>query len=662
MKDVLTLCLEDYPHHDWPQIIEKRLRPFFPSRDPKSTPKCALEQAFREKMFEASINNIKTKKMHQITLLLELALFCTETVLLDPQDWESHQEQKYALDINKSLRLYRKPNEKISLSQVHAEISSLKLPHTLFEDLLETLQLDDCVELFEFMEKQKARMHKLLLADQGRSLIIIRFVNELLRRADKARHLQFSAQISLYCSNVFALDERSAVNLNADCDAANVTPFEVKYRDQNSTLYETLWNLQDYFRNPLSAPSEEQIKKVLTDIQYVLDHFARIPLKNSSGLTATSLKTIKENQKIKKGDSIPVDFAHISNVFYRKEDLVNGSSILSKKRKNRTEEETFVSGTSSPSKKLKHQEYIGSHIQEEPRVDNIEFWPKSLTNQVLFDYQVTDNSFRSIILIQSLIILDFMSRFSAKQLPREAPKDTKEEFKQILEEGSAESEKEIAIKEPRIKQKRLFIPPGNPPKLFLSAQQGETVLEIMSQVKEQLLKTLPNGQVGMNSVLRILNSEKSWNVWKFMDKCQDIGLFREVYSRGPLAKRAPLMGKRGLPRVPAPMGSNQLRNLWKLKNSHEYAEAARCYHIDVEEEFADMEGTFTSSDWNSVECQMKRWHLWRYAAQSELSHFSKIKTFGKEEETKDFLQAINPKKYENTTAEENFTQGEGTQK
>ena len=62
---------------------------------------------------------------------------------------------------------------------------------------------------------------------RGKALVLLRLLNELLRRLSKSTRTVFCGRILLFLGNIFPLGERSGVNLRGEFNKENVTTFEV---------------------------------------------------------------------------------------------------------------------------------------------------------------------------------------------------------------------------------------------------------------------------------------------------------------------------------------------------------------------------------------------------------------------------------------------------
>lgn len=65
-----------------------------------------------------------------------------------------------------------------------------------------------------------------MIPGRGKALVILRTLNDLLRRLSKSTHTVFCGRILLFLAQIFPLGERSGVNLRGEFNKENITTFE----------------------------------------------------------------------------------------------------------------------------------------------------------------------------------------------------------------------------------------------------------------------------------------------------------------------------------------------------------------------------------------------------------------------------------------------------
>ncbi|KAI0168459.1 nuclear matrix protein [Pestalotiopsis sp. NC0098] len=263
---------------------------------------------------------------------------------------------------------------------------------TLVELLLDSQTLQGCRTAFDYLESRRERLIKDLNNMQG--LIILRTCNELLRRLSRAEDISFSGRVFIFMFQSFPMGDKGTVNLRGSYHTENVTTWEqlptapgdqpaeemdvdskeetlskpapvsaakaVSFdaKDKSTTrpkplepdaLYPIFWSLQEFFCYPLKLFESQNMSKF------------------KEGLEATFLafEAVDQGQRNPQSSDDTKD--------------------ASKKRK-RVEVEPSDGGT---------------------------FNPKYLTSRDLFELEMSDVFFRRHILIQAVIILDFLRSLSA---------------------------------------------------------------------------------------------------------------------------------------------------------------------------------------------------------------------------------------------------------
>ncbi|KAI1096578.1 THO complex subunit 1 transcription elongation factor-domain-containing protein [Rostrohypoxylon terebratum] len=258
----------------------------------------------------------------------------------------------------------------------------------LVEELLDSQTTEKCRKIFDYLESRREQIivHNL----NTKKLVILRFCNDLLRRLSRAEDTAFCGRVFIFMFQCFPLGDRSSVNLRGEYHAENVTTFDdipdqpndssdsmVIDTETNSTkdakgdnksaakavsfdsenkptpekpldadaLYPIFWSLQHYFSQPTALFDSAELGKF------------------KSGLEATmsAFETVEKLQRSTKGS--------------------DDNKLIPQKRKQSEGDEDLRSSTNNP---------------------------KYLTSRELFELEISDLYFRRHILIQALIILDFL--------------------------------------------------------------------------------------------------------------------------------------------------------------------------------------------------------------------------------------------------------------
>ncbi|KAI5101611.1 THO complex subunit 1 [Silurus meridionalis] len=366
----------------------------------------------------------------------------------------------------------------ISISAVTEAICSASTPFLLLGDVLDCLPLDQCDQIFSFVEENVSTWKSSSFYSAGKNYLL-RMCNDLLRRLSKSQNTVFCGRIQLFLARLFPLSEKSGLNLQSQFNLENITVFNKN--EQESTLgqqssevkedgmeegemgdedtpapcaipidynlYRKFWTLQDYFRNPVQC----------------YDKFSWITFIKYSDETLAVFKSFK----------------------------LDDTQASRRKR-----EEMHTAG--------------GEHV----------YFAKFLTSEKLMDLQLSDSNFRRHILLQYLILFQYLK-------------------------GQVKFKSSNCV---------------------LNDDQTSWMEETTKLVYQLLRETPPDGEKFAVMVERILNTEENWNAWK-NEGCPSFVKERaaDAKPQRPYRKRpAPedFLGKG--PERKILMGNDELTRLWNL--------------------------------------------------------------------------------------------------
>ncbi|KAJ3749878.1 THO complex subunit 1 transcription elongation factor-domain-containing protein [Lentinula detonsa] len=288
---------------------------------------------------------------------------------------------------------YKNLQDWLDLALVFTELGATEASYTfsVVQDLLETQTIPSCMKIFDWIERRSrdrtlrtigsatatttaspadlgsGRLTAGLQPQKGKALILLRMLNDLLRRLSKAggETIGFSGRILTYLSQVFPLGERSGVNLRGEYGPTWEMPTkEAKEIPENADkdkddFYSTFWSLQLPFSKP-SVFATPNSPMTFAQFQDAVDKV----------LPVIKEATAKERAMMGAGRSATT------------------MSPATLKRKRGHDEET---------------------ITEKPNGKPAEyFFAKFLTSPELLDLELADTHFRRQILFQLLIVLDHL--------------------------------------------------------------------------------------------------------------------------------------------------------------------------------------------------------------------------------------------------------------
>ncbi|XP_037827957.1 THO complex subunit 1 [Lucilia sericata] len=318
---------------------------------------------------------------------------------------------------------------KLSVAAVRAEIVSVTIPVVLLGDIFETVTLDKCEKIFNYVEEMVEVWKEEIFFSSCKNNIL-RMCNDLLRRLSRAQNTVFCGRILLFLSKFFPFSERSGLNIVSEFNLENVTDYGVDGKDLDDTLediedipikidynlYCKFWSLQDFFRNPNQCYSKASWKMFQTHATTVLESFSSFKLEDTRS---------NSSQEDSGDDSEKIDL----------DDIYSND---------------FKTGI----------------VEVVQKVDN--FFAKFLTNPKLLALQLSDANFRRAVLVQFLILFQYL---------------------QLTVKFKSESN-------------------------TLTPAQTEFIKETETKVYQLLEETPPNGKRFARTVKHMLTREEMWNNWK----------------------------------------------------------------------------------------------------------------------------------------------------
>lgn len=367
----------------------------------------------------------------------------------------------------------------------------------LIEELLDSQTTHGCRTVFDYLDSRRDRLarkdfHK-------KNLVFLRSCNELLRRLSRAEDAIFCGRVFFFLFQTFPLGDKSSVNLRGEFHVENTTKFEVPESESqqngdkmdvgdestkvesetpkaaatqpalkpgskavpikpppkkeeeillsNSDLYPIFWRLQQYFSEPtrLFAPEHFQIFK--KGLAYTITKFKKTP---------TVVQTLAA-EETKRGTKRKLD----------------GN-------------ETDGSLESS-----------SDHFADQ-------YNPKFLTSRDLFDLELSDQSFQRHVMVQSLILIDFLLSLTARAKKRLTSLETPN--KSMLYN-------------------------------YTLSEDDSKWATASRQVISNYLSTTSDGKLFNRMVDTVLARDKNWIRWK-VEGCPSI-------VRGPISTHSELDARRG---------------------------------------------------------------------------------------------------------------------
>ncbi|KAM9308346.1 THO complex subunit 1 [Gastrophryne carolinensis] len=367
----------------------------------------------------------------------------------------------------------------LAISGVTEGICTATTPFVLLGDVLDCLPLDLCDQIFTFVEKNVGTWKSNTFYSAGKNYLL-RMCNDLLRRLSKSQNTVFCGRIQLFLARLFPLSEKSGLNLQSQFNLENVTVYNLN--ENESTL------------------GQKQVEDKEEGMEIEEGETGDDEAPNSS--------------------SIPIDY-NLYRKFWSLQDFFRNPVQCYDKSSWKTflkfSEEVLavfksykLDDTQASRKKIEDLKSGGEHV----------YFAKFLTSEKLMDLQLSDSNFRRHILVQYLILFQYLKG-------------------QVKFKSS---------------------------NYVLLDDQSLWIEDTTKVIHQLLCETPPDGERFSKMVEHVFNTEENWNAWK-NEGCPSF-----VKERAPDSKPLKVARKR-----PAPedflgkgsskkilMGNEELTRLWNL--------------------------------------------------------------------------------------------------
>lgn len=269
----------------------------------------------------------------------------------------------------------------------------------LVEELLDSQTIDGCRKVFDYLESRRERITAKHF--KHKSLVILRCCNELLRRLSRAEDTVFCGRVFIFLFQSFPLGDKSSVNLRGEFHVENVTTFDLT-----------------------PVKSEDAIKPMELD--------TATPQATSGAQTPASSSQLQDQEKTARSTPIPKaaksetkdlpppdldtlypKFWALQSLFSSPTRLFDPSNMATFKDGIASTLACFKSASNSSAPSTNPTDVKRGLKRKRSDIDTSTnsastFNPKYLTNRDLFDLEVHDTAFRRHILVQALIMIDFL--------------------------------------------------------------------------------------------------------------------------------------------------------------------------------------------------------------------------------------------------------------
>lgn len=168
-----------------------------------------------------------------------------------------------------------------------AQYCTPSTPFFVLADVFDCLTLQRCSVLFSYIEDNSVKFNNEPLSNKN---VLLRLCNDLIRRSSKSINTLFCGRIQMLLAQIFPISERSGLNLQSQFNTENVTEYSSEEKEGvmetdsevSFLFYQTLWGMQDYFRNPNQISSDVQWKKMEESIKEICRVFESYKHEGSS--------------------------------------------------------------------------------------------------------------------------------------------------------------------------------------------------------------------------------------------------------------------------------------------------------------------------------------------------------------------------------------------
>ncbi|PGH02372.1 THO complex subunit 1 [Blastomyces parvus] len=284
----------------------------------------------------------------------------------------------------------------------------------LIEELLDSQTIDGCRKVFDYLESRRER--NTAKHFKQKSLIILRSCNELLRRLSRAEDTVFCGRVFIFLFQSFPLGDRSSVNLRGEFHTENVTTFDelpkaqeggVTPMDVDASEKEIVGDTKPESAEATEQESTRQSTHPAADEGLQSSQPAgKKPQEPEPSSTPSMDELYPIFWSLQNNFSSPTSLFDPSNFASFKAGLEASLSIFQKVN---TDMETRMTKGSEDARRGLKRRRVGDGTE----MTN-SFNPKYLTSRDLFELEVNDVAFRRHILVQSLILLDFVLSLTPK--------------------------------------------------------------------------------------------------------------------------------------------------------------------------------------------------------------------------------------------------------
>lgn len=314
----------------------------------------------------------------------------------------------------------------LDLLQALASASSCdpSLALWLVEELLDAQTIAGCRVVFDYLEARRERLVGGAGAGKARQLIVLRCCNELLRRLSRAEDAVFCGRVCMFLFQGFPLGDKSSVNLRGEFHVENRTVWDDVSAGRTGDSMEVDAPEEDVAgagEGEGDANRKKEDASVGADLPTVEIEASAVDIKTPAADVkppATEKEALENTPSM---DELYIAFWSLQDVFSNPPKTFEPATLLAFKmglemtlakfksipKVLQTQGPLPATATGRTNRKRKHNADAAmsdTSTNAQPSTFN----PKYLTSRDLFELELHDLTFQRHILVQSLILLDFL--------------------------------------------------------------------------------------------------------------------------------------------------------------------------------------------------------------------------------------------------------------
>ncbi|USW55519.1 Putative THO complex, subunit THOC1 protein [Septoria linicola] len=483
----------------------------------------------------------------------------------------------------------------------------------LLEELLDSQTTIGCRTVFDYLDSRRERLaqkdfHK-------KNLVFLRSCNELLRRLSRAEDAIFCGRVFFFLFQTFPLGDKSSVNLRGEFHVENTTKFDVEDGANDQMQVDT----------ELSEATSFSKENTPQPVQAGKPGSKAVPIKPPKKTTEEAILSTNELYPI--FWRLQHDFSDPTRLFERAnfELFKKGlASTLIKFKKTPTVVQTKAGEEDKRGTKRKLHE-SGNNASSDHLLDN--YNPKYLTSRDLFDLELSDLAFQRHILVQAMILIDFLLSLTD-----------------------------------RVKKRLATLTATNKSLLYaftLSEEDTQWALSTRSAIRDGL-ESRDDGRQYCRMVETVLTRDKNWVRWK-VESCPSI-------VRGPVTTEEELQARKNAATFTRPrripdkpqstmdlvfLDESSSGGLDALKDAARFTTPSIEQLVDqIKMEKLDAEMAMTDDEKTNIETAIMnaKWRALRDARATELALLDKVEST---KDLEDILSAPDASAVEVESAEHN---------